>query len=92
MAKAKAVKVKCIFSSCTRLVGPVRAKKAKMCYVCDRNLEDWRVKGQGRRMEWRRRVRMFGERLDSMPSTAHENTKVASFVEAQVKRNLRKAS
>lgn len=87
-----ATKVKCIFSTCFNLVGPIRQQKTNMCYTCERNLDDWAKRGMSRRVAWRARVTKFNERLATFRDAEQETSKVASFVAAQLKRKLKKAS
>lgn len=93
MAKKKGVKVKCAFTTCPRWVGPGRIKKKKkICYVCERNLDDWGKKGSARRVVWHARVGLFNERLETFPKFEQEQNKVAAFVAQQFKRNLKKVA
>ena len=81
--------VKCKIPNCTRLVGPLRQKVSDLCYVCDRNIEDWSARGSVRRLEWNRRVRMFVERQDVLPKGVSDSD-VAAYVRKIVTAAMRK--
>lgn len=83
---AKAVAVKCRFKYCLRMVGPVRQRTSDLCYTCDRNLEDWSNRERDRLFEWRRRVNMFAERLDTIGGTPER--KVMQFIRSEIKKRL----
>lgn len=93
--KEKLPSIKCMFASCLRMIGPIRQERMKrerkpmQCSVCERNLDEWEKRSKGkdgleRRLEWRRRVRMFGERLDALGGTP--DSKVVQFIRREVKR------
>ncbi len=90
MSANKPTPTKCRIYSCTRLVGPIRQKVSKLCWPCDRNLENLASIGMGRRLERRRRCAMGIERQESLPHAASHQD-VVEYVRTLVKRRLKEA-